>query len=368
VTVLFTPFALRDVCLPNRTVVSAMTQYSSVDGFADDYHLVHLGRFALGGFGMVTTECVAVSPQGRCTYGDLGLWHDGQIPALRRVSEFITSQRSVPALQLGHAGHRAGQKRPWVRDGERLQSEDPDGAWLWPLPKPHELTVAEIDAIVDDFVAAARRAVSAGFSVVELHMAHGYLLSSFISPLTNDRNDAYGGDATGRVRLPLRVAGGVRDALPAGVPVCVKLSAIDVAPGGIRIEDTLAFVRELKRLGVDLVVCSTTATRNAPVGYGHQVRWAAQVRAEVGIATTAVGLIVSPMQADRIVTEGRADLVAIGREALSDPNWSARAATTLAPSADGYCVWPRQTGSWLMRRDAILAELGPWQADEDPGS
>ncbi len=372
---LFRPVSLRGVPLRNRIVISPMCQYSAVDGLASDWHLVHLGRFALGGAGTVFVEATAVHPRGRITHGDLGLWSDSQIPPLRRIARFLAEHGAVPAIQLAHAGRKASMQRPWHGNGPIDDTDRARGEDAWPvvapsaLPMdegwlvPHELSPAEMAALREAWRQAAVRALESGFEIVELHAAHGYLLHEFLSPLSNRRGDAYGGDRAGRMRFPLEVAETLRAVWPQDRPVFVRVSAVDGIEGGWTLEDTVAFARELKARGVDLVDCSSgglagsaTAAR-VPRGPGFQVPFAERIRREAELMTMAVGLIVEQQQAENILKKGQADLVAIGREALFDPNWPAHAELALGASRDPFASWPVQHGWWLERRERALRAL-----------
>lgn len=364
--------SLRDVTMKNRIAISPMCQYSAIDGMVGDYHFAHLARFALGGAGLVMVEATAVTAQGRITHGCPGLWEDAQIAPMARIAAFIRAQGSVPAIQLGHAGRKGSMQRPWYGNGP-LNAEDAargDHPWEIIAPSaipmdegwltPRAMEQADMDALIAAWCAAAERALRAGFDVIELHAAHGYLLHSFLSPLSNQRNDAFGGDRAGRMRFPLQVVAAVREAWPDEKPLSVRISAVDGLEGGWEIEDSVAFARELKRLGVDLVDCSSgglggsaTAVR-IPRSYGFQVPFAEQVRHEADIRTIAVGLVVEPEMANAIVAQGKADIVALGREALVAPNWPHLAARTLS-GKPSYDNWPPQAGWWLERRDASLA-------------
>ncbi|UHC17394.1 NADH:flavin oxidoreductase/NADH oxidase [Methylobacterium currus] len=378
---LFTPVRLRDVSLRNRVVIPPMCQYSARDGMAGDYHLVHYGRFALGGAGLVILEATAVVPEGRITHGDLGIWSDAHGAALARVAGFLKAQGSAAGLQLAHAGRKASMQRPWEGNGPLSGEEIARGESPWPIVAPSpipldegwltpaELSPADLDALTEAFVAAAQRADAAGFDVIELHAAHGYLLHSFLSPLTNRRDDAFGGDRSGRMRFPLTVARALRAAWPAAKPLFVRVSAVDGLEGGLTLDDTLAFADELRALGVDMLDCSSGGLAGSATAarirrdYGFQVGFAEAVRRETGLATMAVGLIVDPRQAAAIVAEGRADLVAVGREALADPNWALRARRALGGADEpGFEAWPQQAGWWLERRERDIARLGPWRA------
>jgi 2,4-dienoyl-CoA reductase-like NADH-dependent reductase (Old Yellow Enzyme family) len=369
---LFTPLTLRGVTLPNRLVVAPMCQYSVTDGFVGDYHLVHLGRFALGGFGLVTVEATAVTAEGRISPGDVGLWSDEHVPGLARIVDLLHAQGSVAAIQLAHAGAKGSSLRPWDGTGPVTAENARPGEAPWPTvsasavpvgpgwPTPHALTVHELDEVRDAFVAATRRAVVAGFDVVEVHAAHGYLLNQFLSPLTNRRDDEFGGSLEARMRFPLEVIEAVRAAWPEDRPLFVRVSSVDASRDGVTVEDTVAFARALKIRGVDVVDASGGGLGGGwqhPIGYGYQVPFAAQVRAEADIPTMAVGLIVDARQAEAIVATGAADLVAIAREAQDDPNFAVHAARELT---DSYDVYPVQAGPRLASRDRLLGRLGPW--------
>ena len=377
---LFTSFSLRGLTLRNRVVIAPMCMYSAEDGIAGDFHLVHYGRFALGGAGLVIVEATAVQPQGRITHGDLGLWCDDQIPALARIADFLKSHGAVAGIQLAHAGRKASMQRPWNGNGPLDENDIARGDIPWevvassaePVGKdwlvPREMSIADIDALKADFRAAAQRALRAGFEMLELHCAHGYLMHSFLSPLINKRTDEYGGDRTGRMRLPLEIATILRDTWPADRPVFLRVSAVDNVEGGWGIQDTIAFARELKQIGIDIIDCSSGGVASGAVSalgirdYGFQVGYAEQVRRDAQIPTMAVGLIVDPVQAEEIVANGRADLVAIAREALHDPSWPVHAQAALdAQGSERFASWPKQFGWWLQRRAAALEQIGPWR-------
>ena len=342
---LFTPFTQRGVTLRNRIGVSPMCQYMAHDGHATDWHLVHLGGLATGGAGVVCVEATAVVPEGRISPHDLGLWDDAHIPALRRITDFLTAQGAVPAIQLAHAGRKASTHRPWEGNG----TVPPDqGGWT-PVapsalrysdryPEVTALDPAGIDRVVAGFADAARRAHRAGFRIIELHAAHGYLLHSALSPLTNQRTDGYGGPFDHRVRLLLEVTDAVRAAWPDELPLWVRLSCTDWADGGWTLDDTRALAPLLRARGVELVDCSSGGLvpwQQIAVGPGYQRPFARAVRA-TGIATAAVGMITDPAQAEAIVTEGDADLVFLARELLRNPRWPLAAASALG--AEG--PWP----------------------------
>lgn len=380
---LFTPITLRNTTARNRIVISPMCQYSAQDGVANDWHLVHLGKFAQGGAGIVMTEAVAVTAAGRITHGDLGLWHDGQLEPLRRISAFLRANGATPAIQLAHAGRKASMQRPWFGNAA-LTAEDVargDRPWDIVAPSaipmdegwlmPHELSGPELEALREDWRLAARRADAAGFDVIEIHCAHGYLLHEFLSPLSNHRSDAYGGDRARRMAYPLSIIEAVRTAWPDDKPLFVRISSVDGIEGGLELIDSVAFAREAKARGADVIDCSSgglmgsaTAAR-IPRGYGFQVPFADAVRRDAGVATMAVGLILHPRQAEDVLASGAADLVAIGREALFDPNWPLHAELALGNAkgeiGDGtFASWPKQYGWWLERREPGLRRMdGP---------
>ncbi|HWP35068.1 MAG TPA: NADH:flavin oxidoreductase/NADH oxidase [Thermodesulfobacteriota bacterium] len=345
---LFTPLALRGIEFRNRIFVSPMCQYSSDEGLPTDWHLVHLGSRAVGGAGLVMVEATAVVPEGRISPWDSGIWSDRHAEAFRRIVAFVKAQGAVAGIQLAHAGRKASVEVPW-RGGRPI----PPGAGGWQpvapspvpfaegYPVPRALTEADIEEVVAAFAAAARRALAAGFEVVEIHMAHGYLLHEFLSPLSNRRTDGYGGSLERRARLPLRVAAAVREAWPAHLPLFVRISATDWVEGGWDLPQAVQFARWLKELGVDLVDCSSgglVPTARIPVGPGYQVPFAAAIRREAGIATGAVGLITAPEQAEQIVATGQADAVLLARELLRHPYWPLHAARALGVDFP----WPPQ--------------------------
>jgi 2,4-dienoyl-CoA reductase-like NADH-dependent reductase (Old Yellow Enzyme family) len=345
---LFTLLQLRGVTLRNRIAVSPMCQYSAQGGVPTDWHLVHLGSRAVGGAGLVIAEASAVSAEGRISPGDTGLWTDEQTEAWARIARFVADQGAVAGIQLAHAGRKASTDAPWR--GGRPVAEDA-GGWRpvapSPLPfaegyqLPRELVADEIEAVIGAFRDAARRAEQAGFQMVEIHMAHGYLLHQFLSPLTNRRTDAYGGSLENRMRLPLAVARAVRDAFPVERPVFARISATDWVEGGWDLEQSITLAALLRTAGADLVDCSSGgAVPDAKValGPGYQVPFAAAIRERAGIATGAVGLITEPAQAEAIVAAGQADIVLFAREMLRDPYWPLHAARTLGADVS----WPDQ--------------------------
>jgi len=347
-SVLFSPLKLREVTFRNRVFVSPMCQYSSRDGLPTDWHLVHLGSRAVGGAGLVMVEATAVSPEGRISPDDSGMWSDGHAQAFRRITSFIREQGCVPGVQLAHAGRKASTSPPWRGEGAvppELGGWQPVSPGPIPFadgyPRPRGMTPADLAAVRGQFAAAAGRAAEAGFEVVEIHMAHGYLLHEFLSPLANPRTDGYGGALENRMRFPLEVVRAVRGAWPDRFPLFVRISATDWAEGGWDLAGSLELARRLKEIGVDLVDCSSgglVPKAPVPVGPGYQTPFAAAVRREVGIATGAVGMITEPAQAEQIVATGQADVVLLAREMLRDPYWPLRAARALG--AEG--PWPVQ--------------------------
>jgi 2,4-dienoyl-CoA reductase-like NADH-dependent reductase (Old Yellow Enzyme family) len=346
---LFDPLTIRDLTLANRVVVSPMCEYFSTDGFVNDWHFVHLGSRAVGGAGLVLTEATAVLPEGRISPQDLGIWSDKHVEPLARVVRFIHEQGSVAGMQLAHAGRKASTYRPWEGNGSVPESE---GGWKKVVapsalrfadnyPMPQTLTDDGIQEIIAAFAAAARRACDAGFRVIEIHGAHGYLIHEFLSPLSNQRNDAYGGSFENRTRFIREIVAAVRSSWPKGAPLFVRISATDWVEGGWDIRQSVELARGLKELGVDLVDCSSGGTvphADIPVGPGYQTWFAEQIRREAGIMTGAVGMITSPVQAEHIIATGQADTVIMAREFLRDPYWPLRAAREL----DQPISWPVQ--------------------------
>ena len=370
---LFTPLALRGVTLRNRVVISPMCQYSAQEGMANDWHFAHLAKFATGGAGLVFTEAAAIERNGRITHGDIGIWSDLHIAPLERITAFLKSQGAVPAIQLAHAGRKASMQRPWHGNGPLDDSDRARGEHVWQVVAPsavpvdtgwlvpHQLSLDEIAQHKEHWKAATARALTAGFDVAEVHGAHGYLLHEFLSPLSNKRTDQYGGDLAGRMRLPLEVARIVRDAWPADKPVFFRVSSTDGIEGGWAIEDTLALARELKAIGIDVIDCSSGGIAGSATAarvkrtLGFQVPFAARVKAEANVATMAVGLILEPRQAEAILQAGQADLIAIGRQALFNPNWALHAQVALDDDPE-FASWPVQYGWWLDKRQRSLTE------------
>lgn len=345
---LFDPLSIRTVSFPNRLAISPMCQYSATDGFANDWHLVHLGSRAVGGAGLIIMEATAVVPEGRITPADLGLWKDEQIAALSRITTFIKAQGAVPGIQLAHAGRKASCALPW-KGGKQLSEEA--GGWQIVAPStvpfeegtmlPVEMSVAAIQQLATDFASAAKRAREAGFEVVEIHAAHGYLLHEFYSPLSNFRKDAYGGSFDNRIRLLLEVVAAVQTEWPKDFPLFVRISATDWVEGGWSAADSVELASRLRTAGVDLIDCSSGGNighAKIPVASGYQVPFASQIRKETGILTGAVGMITTAEEAEAIIVKGEADLVMIARESLRDPYFPLRAASQLQQDID----WPVQ--------------------------
>jgi 2,4-dienoyl-CoA reductase-like NADH-dependent reductase (Old Yellow Enzyme family) len=346
---LFESLVLRDVTLPNRITVSPMCQYSCSDGFATDWHLVHLGSRAVGGAGLIFTEATAVLPEGRISPQDLGLWTDKHIAALVGVTQFIHEMGSNAGIQLAHAGRKASTYRPW----EPQQGAVPESKGGWRVvapsaepfsddyPVPEGLSIEGIQAVIQAFAGAAARALEAGFRVIEIHAAHGYLLHQFLSPLCNRRNDRYGGSFENRIRLLRDVTEAVRKQWPERLPLWVRISATDWVDGGWDLEQSIELVRQLKTMGVDVVDCSSGGTvphAKIPFGPGYQTSFAERIRRETGMLTAAVGMITSPAQADHIIRSGQADVVLLAREFLRDPYWPLHAARELGHPFS----WPAQ--------------------------
>lgn len=340
---LFSPLTIRSLTIRNRIGVSPMCQYSSVDGFANDWHVQHIGSRAAGGAGLVIMEATGVSPEGRITPSCHGLWQEAHIEKLKRITEFSREQGAAIGIQIGHAGRKASMEKPW-EGGKRLSLAE--GGWKTWAPSaipfapdhepPHEMTIGDIRKLTDDFVASAQRAVRAGFQIIELHGAHGYLLHEFMSPLSNRRTDDYGGTEENRFRLLIEIARAVKAAVPADIILGARLSCIDWAEGGLKIADTVRLSAALKKEGVDFIDCSTgfvVPDEKVPFAPGFQVPYAEEIRKEAGILTAAVGGISEAPQADAIIREGRADMVFLARAMLRDPYWAVHAALALEADA-----------------------------------
>lgn len=365
--ILFQPLTIRSLTLKNRVVISPMMQHAAPESVATPWHLVHLGKFALGGAGLIFVESTAVAPAGRIGKADLGLWTDEQGSAFKPIVDFIHANGAAIGVQIGHAGRKAGSQPLWeggaamsVTDMAQLDSNwqrfGPSAVAAGPgWSVPAAMDTALIDQVVQDFCDAAQRAERAGFDAVELHFGHGYLVASFLSPKSNHRADEYGGDRAGRMKLALRIAAQVRAVWPAAKPLFCRISAVDGSGDGWNLDDSVVLARELKQAGVDVVDCSSGGlseeTRSFPVprGLGFQVPFAQRIRAEADILTQAVGLIVEAMQAEEILQAGQADLIALGREALFDPYWALHALEELAPDPH-YGAWPLRHGVWLEKR------------------
>ncbi|MDI3403831.1 NADH:flavin oxidoreductase/NADH oxidase [Streptomyces cavernicola] len=343
---LFEPYTLRSVTVPNRVWMAPMCQYSAEAfgpnaGVAGDWHFAHYGARATGGTGLILVEATAVSPEGRISPYDLGLWNDTQTEALRRITDFLKARGSVPGIQIAHAGRKASTDRPWVNRGGPVGPDEHGWQPLGPSPVPFrddhpvptELTVDQIQEIVGQFADAARRALAAGFEVVEVHGAHGYLIHEFLSPHSNKRTDAYGGSYENRTRFALEVVDAVRAVWPEDKPLFFRISATDwLDEGGWTADDTVRFARELKEHGVDLLDVSSGANVSdvkIPVGPGYQVPFAARVKNETHLPVAAVGLITEPQQAEKVLANGEADAVLLGRELLRNPSWALHAAREL---------------------------------------
>ena len=376
---LFQPLTIGGVTLKNRIVISPMCQYSAIDGVVQDWHLMHLGRFADGGAGLIFAEATGVSPEGRITHGDTGIWNEDQTRAFARVVEFLKAHGAVPGIQLAHAGRKASTQRPWQGGGPVAQVDlEQRGETPWtPLApsavpftdgwiEPEALSPAQIAGLLIAWRDATHRALQASFEVVEVHSAHGYLLHEFLSPLSNFRTDSYGGDLAGRMRFPLEVVETVRAVWPKDKPLFVRISSVDGIGGGWTLEDSVAYAKELKARGVDVIDCSSGG--NAPMpppmtGLGYQVPYAERIKAEAGIMTQAVGLIVEPEQAEAILRDGRADLVALARQALADPSWPVRANHVLRGTEADFGQWRGGTAFWLGLRERGLQRLDPVDRD-----
>jgi 2,4-dienoyl-CoA reductase-like NADH-dependent reductase (Old Yellow Enzyme family) len=338
-SLLFSPARYRDITLRNRIVVSPMCQYSSEDGFANDWHLVHLGSRAVGGAGLVLTEAAAVEARGRISPQDLGIYRDEHVEYLARINKFIKDQGAIPGIQIAHAGRKASTRRPW--DGRGVVAPE-DGGWdvIAPspipfsekYPSPTEMTDEDIDEVVAAFGKAAERSLAAGFDVIELHAAHGYLIHEFLSPLSNKRTDAFGGTLAARAKFGLMVIEAIRKVWPGRLPLFVRITCKDWANGGWDIDDAIELCRMFKAIGIDLVDCSSGGTVPMPSvteASGYQTPFAQRIRNEASIPTGAVGMITAPEQAEHILQTGQADVVVLAREMLRDPYWPRRAAKAL---------------------------------------
>jgi 2,4-dienoyl-CoA reductase-like NADH-dependent reductase (Old Yellow Enzyme family) len=345
---LFSPLQIKSITLKNRIVISPMCQYSATDGFANDWHLVHLGSRASGGAGLIIQEATSVSPEGRISPGDLGLWKDEQIDKMKIINKFILSQNAVPGIQLAHAGRKASAASPW-EGGRKIDVAA--GGWDTVAPSavgyhenekpPIALDKSGVQKVVSDFASATKRAVEAGFQVMEIHAAHGYLLHQFLSPLSNFRTDEYGGSFENRIRLTLEVVEAVQSQWTKELPLFIRISATDWAEGGWNIEESVQLSKILKEKGVDLIDVSSggaVSYQQIQLGPNYQVPFAEQIKKEVGILTGAVGLITEAAQAEEIIASGKADLVLFARESLRNPNLG----LTFAHDLDADVEWPKQ--------------------------
>ncbi|QDK38711.1 NADH:flavin oxidoreductase/NADH oxidase [Bdellovibrio sp. NC01] len=347
-SLLFSPLKLRSLTLKNRIAVSPMCQYSAKDGVPNSWHMVHLGSRAVGGAGLIIVEATGVSPEARISPGDLGLWNDQQTESFKPIVSFIKENGAVAGIQLAHAGRKASTDVPW-RGGKGLTPQQEGWQTLAPsaisysdkYTMPKEMSTDEIEQMIQDFCSATQRAINAGFQVIELHFAHGYLMHQFLSPLSNHRHDQYGGTLENRMRMPLKVVEEVRKVMPSDMPLLVRISATDWAEGGWDLDQSLIFCQELKTRGVDLIDCSSgglTGAQKIAVGPHYQVPFAEAVKKEADILTGAVGLITDPEAAEQILTSGKADLVLLARELLRDPYWPLHAAKKLGVEI----TWPPQ--------------------------
>jgi len=368
--ILFQPYTLCDLVLRNRIVVSPMATYSAIDGFVTDWHVQHVGKLAAGGAGLVFVEQSSVNMQGRITYGCLGIWKDEHVAGLKKLTNLIRDLGAASAIQIAHSGRKGSSQRPWEGGGP-LGDDDSaargEGPWdacapsptafddNWPAPT--EMSIDAIERVVEDYRAAFIRARDAGFDICELHCAHGYLMHSFLSPLGNERTDEYGGDRAGRMKLPLRIAAVMREEWPDHLPCMVRVSSIDGVGIGWQVEDSVAYAIELKKLGIDMIDCSSGGFKlpaeNSLVARttGFQLPFSEKIRQESGLPTMGVGLIRTGEQAAIALQDGRADLVALGRELLWNPNWPMQIATEY-DEANGWKLMPPQYGWWLRRRKA----------------
>lgn len=345
---LFSPLTIRDITLRNRTAMPPMCQYTAADGFANDFHLVHYGARALGGTGLIIQEATAVAPEGRITPGDLGLWDDRHVAKLKEITGFLEKNGAVPGVQLAHAGRKAGCATPW-HGGKQLGQDE--GGWQAVAPSavafeesernPAALDEKGVGKVAGDFKKAAERALEAGYKLIEIHAAHGYLIHEFLSPLANHRTDNYGGSFENRTRLLLEIVAAIRSAWPEQLPLFVRLSATDYVEGGWNVEETVKLSAVLKTNGVDLIDSSSGGMvpyAKVPFGPGYQVQFAERIRKEAGIMTGAVGLLTDARQAEEILEKGQADIVLFGRQLLRDPHFPLHAARALGDDIE----WPKQ--------------------------
>ena len=383
---LFSPFELRSLTFKNRIAVSPMSQYRATDGYANNWHMVHLGRFALGGAGLVYAEATAVERDGRRTHGDLGLWEDGQIERLAEIATFISAEGAVPGMQLGHAGRKASERRPWHNetpvDDEDI-AERNEAPWQaiapsaipyadgWPAPQ--EMSVADIERVIDAFGQAAARSLKAGFKVIEVYAAHGFLVHQFLSPIANSRQDEWGGSLENRMRFAVETAKSIRRHWPDDLPLAFRLSATDWLDGGLEIEDTVKITQALQNAGVDMIDVSTGGVggkerpRRMKIEQGFQIPFANDLKAATGIATMGVGFLWDGKYCEQLVDSGQVDMIAVARELIANPNWPLQSAIELGIN-ENHELAPIEAGWWLMKRDRLLKKLGlRWQAPDDNG-
>lgn len=370
---LFSAFQLRDVTFRNRVAVSPMSQYRAKNGMANAWHMAHLGRFAMGGAGLVYAEATAVTADGRRTHGDLGLWDDAQIEPLAPVSAFLAEEGAVPGVQLGHAGRKASERRPWhgetpVDDEDIAERGEAPWQALAPSaipyadgwPTPTEMSEDQIQSTIAAFGVAARRSLEAGFQMIEVYAAHGFLVHQFLSPIANQRTDVWGQD---KGRFAIEVAKAIRKEWPERLPLAFRLSATDWLDGGVEAEDTIQTAQRLKAEGVDMIDCSTGGIggkdrpRRMVIEQGFQVPFAGQIRKDADVPTMAVGFLWDAAVCDQIITTGQADMIALARELLDDPNWPLHAAAELGMDKN-HAMWPVESGWWLMKRDRLVQKLG----------
>ena len=373
---LFTPIKLRDITFKNRIAVSPMSQYRSDDGYANDWHMVHLGRFSMGGAGLVYTEAAAVEADGRRTHGDLGIWNDAHIEKLSNIADFLSHEGAIPGIQLSHAGRKASERRPWhgetpVDQDDVFEREEIPWTASGPSPIPYaegwptptEMSESEIQRVILSFGKAARRSFQAGFKIIEVYAAHGFLVHQFLSPISNQRTDGWGGNAENRNRFAVEVAKEIRRNWPDKYPLAFRLSATDWLDGGIEIENTIETVKMLKAVGVDIIDCSTGGIggkerpRRMVIEQGFQTPFSKQIRQDADVSTMAVGFLWDAKACEEILASGKADMIALARELLDDPNWPLHAAAKLGAD-EGHTMWPIESGWWLMKRDRLLKKLG----------
>ncbi len=366
---------MRDITFKNRIAVSPMSQYRAEDGHANAWHLVHLGRFALGGAGLVFAEATAVERDGRRTHGDLGLWEDSHIETLKPVAEFLNAEGAVAGIQLSHAGRKASERRPWhgetpVDDEDVAQRGEEPWTAIAPSPVPYadgwptpmEMTEHEIARVLQSFADAARRALFAGFKAIEVYAAHGFLIHQFLSPVSNHRADAWGGSPDNRARFAVEVAKSIRQEWPEHLPLLFRLSATDWLDGGLGVEDVIDIARRLKDHGVDMIDCSSggiggkNRPRRMKIEQGFQIPFAQRIREEADIATMGVGFLWDALTCEKIVESGQADMIALARELLDDPHWLHHAAQVLG-AASAFDDWPIESGWWLSKRQRLIEKL-----------